>query len=181
MMIGVGGRSAAVFLDLNGTLVEPVQPASLEELAVLPVAQQAVAQLAAAGFLLPVVTVQSRIAKGYFSERAFRAWFDALRRDDLGGLGPAYVCPHRFNYDCDCKKPKTKLFEQATEELGIDQKRSFVVGDTGSDVEAAERLGARACLVRSGWGRMNEDEYGRRADAVCDGVLEAAEWIMACM
>lgn len=73
----------------------------------------------------------------------------------------------------------TKLFEQASEHFAIDRKRSFVVGDTGSDVEAAERLAARACLVRSGRGRLHEDEYGRRADAVCDGVLEPAAWIIA--
>jgi D-glycero-D-manno-heptose 1,7-bisphosphate phosphatase len=176
-MQGVTRQASAVFLDLNGTLVEPVQPRSLEELNILPGAQPAVALHA--GFLLPVVTVQSRIAKGYFSERDFRDWFDRLRTEYLSGLGPVYVCPHRFNDDCECKKPKTKLFEEAAEELGIDRTFSFVVGDTGGDVEAAKQLGVRSCLVRSGWGHLDEVEYGRSADVVCDGVLEAAEWIIA--
>jgi D-glycero-D-manno-heptose 1,7-bisphosphate phosphatase len=168
-----------VFLDLNGTLVEPVQPRSLEELTILPGAQPAVTLLLHAGFLLPVITVQSRIAKGYFSEPDFRDWFDRLRAEYLSGLGPMYVCPHRFNHDCKCKKPKTKLFEEAAEELAIDRTLSFVVGDTGDDVEAAKRFGARSCLVRSGCGHLDEFEYGQSADVVCDGVLEAAEWIIA--
>jgi D-glycero-D-manno-heptose 1,7-bisphosphate phosphatase len=173
------GRNPAVFLDLNGTLVEPVKPRALAELELFPGAQQAVARLTSAGFLLPVVTVQSRIAKSYFSERDFRRWFDELRSVRLLGLGPVYVCPHRFNHDCECKKPKTLLYEQAAEDLGIDPTQSFVVGDTGTDVDAAESLGARSCLVLSGWGRMSRDEYERRADVVCDGVLDAAEWIIA--
>jgi D-glycero-D-manno-heptose 1,7-bisphosphate phosphatase len=175
----VARRASAVFLDLNGTLVEPVQPDSLEELNILPGAQAAVALLLHAGFLLPVVTVQSRIAKGHYSEPDFRDWFDRLRAEHLSGLGPVYVCPHRFNDDCDCKKPNTQLFEQAAEELSIDRRFSFVVGDTGGDLEAAKRFGARSCLVRSGWGHLEEVEYGRSADVVCDGVLEAAEWIIA--
>jgi phosphoglycolate phosphatase-like HAD superfamily hydrolase len=75
-------------------------------------------------------------------------------------------------------KPSTLRYERAAEHLGIDPTRSFIVGDTGTDVEAAQRLGARSCLVRSGWGRLSEEEYGQRADVACDGVLEAAEWII---
>ena len=90
----------AVFLDLNGTLVMPVQANALEEYTSIPGSMEAVRMLNAAGFLCPVVTVQSRIAKGIYSEEAFRAWFSAFQRHmDAGGahlLGP-YLCPHRFD------------------------------------------------------------------------------------
>jgi histidinol phosphatase-like enzyme len=77
------------------------------------------------------------------------------------------------------QEAEDELFEQAAEELAIERTLSFVVGDTGGDVEAAKRVGARSCLVRSGWGHVDEVEYGRFADVVCDGVLDAAEWIIA--
>ena len=65
----------AVFLDLNGTLVEPLTPKRLDQLVLMPDVVGSVARLTAAGFVCPVVTVQSRIAKGVFSMEAFEAWF----------------------------------------------------------------------------------------------------------
>ncbi len=65
----------AVFLDLNGTLVSPLKPDALDDLVLLPGAAEAIARLTAAGYVCPVVTVQSRIAKGLFSSADFEAWF----------------------------------------------------------------------------------------------------------
>ena len=71
--VGMGRRG--VFLDLNGTLVEPLKPERLDEMTLIPGVVEAVARLSAAGFVCPVVTVQSRIAKGLFSLREFEIWF----------------------------------------------------------------------------------------------------------
>jgi len=65
----------AVFLDLNGTLVMPVQAESPDAYRTIPGAASAVAQLNSKGFLCPVITVQSRIAKGLYTETDFRTWF----------------------------------------------------------------------------------------------------------
>jgi D-glycero-D-manno-heptose 1,7-bisphosphate phosphatase len=70
----------AAFLDLNGTLVQPLKPEHLNELTEIPGAAEAVARLSAAGFVCPVVTVQSRIAKGLFSSAEFETWFAAFCR-----------------------------------------------------------------------------------------------------
>ena len=98
----------AVFLDLNGTLVLPVKQERLADLYPIPGAAEAVARLTHAGFVCPVVTVQSRIANGLFSADEFRRWFidfaDALRREGAEVTGP-YVCPHRYVEPCACKKP----------------------------------------------------------------------------
>ena len=64
-----------MFLDLNGTLVEPLKPERLDELTLILGVVEAVARLIAAGFVCPVVTVQSRIAKGLFSSAVFETWF----------------------------------------------------------------------------------------------------------
>ncbi len=79
----------AAFLDLNGTLVEPVRVTKLRELTVLPHAIEAVRLLNQAHFLCPVVTVQSRISKAFFSLQDFSAWFTSLRQQfDLIWLAP---------------------------------------------------------------------------------------------
>lgn len=150
----------AVFLDLNGTLVMPVQPSRLDQLEQLPGIADAISRLNRAGFVCPVVTVQSRIAKGMFSISEFESWFGTLAvglaTDGAEIVGP-YVCPHLFSVPCACEKPKTLLYERAAVEHEIDIKNSWVVGDTAPDVQAAITLNARPCLVRTGWGEHEEN------------------------
>ena len=103
----------AVFLDLNGTLVLPLKPESLDELTMIPGADVAIMRLLAADFLCPIVTVQARIEKGLFTESAFRAWFaDFFGNLRLDVKGP-YICPHRYNHSCPCEKPNSFLYDQA--------------------------------------------------------------------
>jgi histidinol-phosphate phosphatase family protein len=137
-----------VFLDLNGTLVQPLKPERLDDLTVIPGVVDAVARLSAAGFVCPIVTVQSRIAKGPFSSADFERWFArfAADLDERGArvVGP-YVCPHRFAEPCACKKPNTLLYERAALQHEINVTASFVIGDSPDDILAARRLGAQWC------------------------------------
>ena len=174
----------AVFLDLHGTLVLPLAVDSLDDLRVIAGVPQAVAKLCDAGFLCPVVTVQSRIAKGTFSEMEFREWFRRFAsqiRSSGARLSGPYICPHRFRDPCPCKKPQTLLYEQAATELDIELAASFVIGDTPSDVEAAYRFGGRGCLVQTGEGVSHTADAG----AVCPthvarSLPDAVEWILHC-
>ena len=178
---GVGMRAA--FLDLNGTLVEPVRVTDLRELTVLPRAVEAVRLLNQAQFLCPVVTVQSRISKAIFSLQDFGAWFAALQQQfHLAGaclLGP-YVCPHQRRDVCSCKKPQTPLYLRAAHEHAIDLTQSVVIGDTYDDVAAAQALGIPGCLVRSGWGKHNIEhkQADRIASVVTNDILDAARWVI---
>jgi len=148
----------AVFLDLNGTLVLPLRQESLAEIEPIPGANLAVEKLLAAKFICPVVTIQSGIAKGRFTEQEFRYWFSAF----FGGLKldvrRPYVCPHRFAEDCVCKKPNPFLYQQAAKDYGIDLSRSYVIGDTAWDVMAGKNMGGQGCLVRTGCA-VDEAEY----------------------
>jgi D-glycero-D-manno-heptose 1,7-bisphosphate phosphatase len=171
----------AAFLDLNGTLVEPVRVTDLRELKVLPHAIEAVHLLNQAQFLCPVVTVQSRISKAIFSLHDFSAWFVALQQQfHMAGahlLGP-YVCPHQGSDACLCKKPQTQLYLQAAYEHAIDLPQSIVIGDTHDDVAAAQALGIPGCLVRTGWGEHNiqHKQADRIASVIANDILDAAEW-----
>jgi D-glycero-D-manno-heptose 1,7-bisphosphate phosphatase len=173
----------AVFLDLNGTLAEPLKPERLDQLVLMPDVIGSVARLTAAGFVCPVVTAQSRIAKGLFSLEEFQAWFAGFAADlALGGaivVGP-YVCPHRFAEPCPCKKPSTLLYERAACEHGIDAAASFVIGDSSSDVRAARDLRARGCLVRTGWAvdpRVVQEAAANGA-AIVPSFKVAVDWIL---
>ena len=176
------GRNG-VFLDLNGTLVLPMKQETLAELDPIPGAVDAVARLTAAGFVCPVVTVQSRIAKGLFSADAFLGWFASfaasLRREGAEVTGP-YVCPHRYVEPCACKKPNTLLYEQAAADLGISVSDSFVIGDSPDDIRAATRLGARSCLVRTGWAADPEmvAAVDGEATLVAPSIVEAVDWVL---
>jgi D-glycero-D-manno-heptose 1,7-bisphosphate phosphatase len=173
----------AVFLDLNGTLVLPIKPQNLSELTLIEGADREVARLSAAGFLCPVVTVQSRINKGFYTLQQFLEWFSTfanlLQNANAYVLGP-YVCPHRFNEPCQCKKPSTFLYHLAANEHGIDLQRSFVIGDSVEDVCAARQFGGQGALVRTGWAA--DPAVVERASPynpyVAESLGEAVDWIL---
>lgn len=173
-----------MFLDLNGTLVTPIKVEHLNELAMIEGVDVAVARLTRAGFVCPVVTIQSRIAKGLFSVAQFEEWFGtfaaALHARGAELAGP-YVCPHRFADPCVCKKPHTVLYERAAAELGLDLPRSFVIGDSARDIEAATRFGGKGVLVRTGWAH-DEGEVTRSrpyAAFVAQSLGAAVDWVLA--
>ena len=172
-----------VFLDLNGTLVEPLKQERLDELTLIPGVVDGIARLTAAGFVCPVVTIQSRIGKGLFSLAEFQAWFaafaESLKAQGAHVVGP-YVCPHLRAEPCACKKPNTLLYDRAASDYQLVPAESFVIGDSPEDVAAARRLGARGCLVRTGWASDPAVVEKARQDAtmVADSFTQAVDWIM---
>ena len=174
----------AAFLDLNGTLVLPVKPERLSDLQPIPGAFDAVARLTRAGFVCPVITVQSRIAKGVFSLPDFVAWFERFAADAAyhGAVlrGP-YVCPHRYAAPCPCKKPQRLLYDQAIADLSLSLSESVVVGDSPEDMQAAAALGSLGCFVHTGWAAAKVLQPGVRIGAAFVGpsIVEAVDWILA--
>lgn len=144
----------AIFLDRDGTIVVDKHyasdPAGLE---LLPNALEGLRELRDLGAKLVVVTNQSGVGRGYFPAEAIEPMHARLRELLAEGeiqLDGVYVCPHAPDDGCACRKPGTALFEQAAEELGLELRASFVVGDKQSDVEAAQRVGATPILVGTG-------------------------------
>jgi D-glycero-D-manno-heptose 1,7-bisphosphate phosphatase len=172
-----------VFLDLAGTLVAPLKPKRFDQITLIPGVVEAVARLSSAGFVCPVVTVQSRIAKGLWSLSEFEIWFASfaaeLRLQGAIVVGP-YVCPRRFAEPCLCKKPNTLLYEGGAAEHQLHPADSFVIGDSPEDVRAAKRLGARGCLVRTGWATdpAAVEEAAPDASIVVNSLAEAVDWIL---
>jgi D-glycero-D-manno-heptose 1,7-bisphosphate phosphatase len=97
-------------------------------------------------------------------------------------LDGVYFCPHVPSDECNCRKPRTGMLEQAARELRLDLKSSFVVGDRHSDVELAHRAGARSILVRTGYGEgelaWHAKDWPRQPEFVAADLLDAVNWIL---
>jgi D-glycero-D-manno-heptose 1,7-bisphosphate phosphatase len=189
----VNARPApAVFLDRDGTMIEDVgYLAVLDRIIVYPWTVDAIRALNRAGLAVVVVTNQSGVARGLFTE-AFVA--DTHRHLDTrlaaGGarVDAYYYCPHHpdgsvaeYARACDCRKPGRGMIDRAARDLDLDPARSFVVGDTWLDVRLGRAIGARAILVRTGKGAAVEQRppEGVAADAVVDNLAAAASWIIS--
>ena len=137
----------AVLFDRDGTLVADVPyNGDPDRVAPMPGAREALDRLRAAGVPLAVVSNQSGVARGLVTMEQVD---EVNRRVEalLGPLGPWIVCPHGPDDGCECRKPAAGLVLRAADALGVDPARCAVVGDIGSDVEAARAAGARAVLV----------------------------------
>lgn len=148
---------AFVFVDRDGTLVEDRGfPHRIEDYARLPGAAEGLAMLASAGFGLAIVTNQSGIGRGCFTESEFER-FQAHLAADFAGAGVhfegTFHCPHAPDDGCACRKPGIALLERARRELGAALSESWVVGDHPRDAEMALRAGCRAVHVLTGRGR----------------------------
>jgi D-glycero-D-manno-heptose 1,7-bisphosphate phosphatase len=168
-------RPAAVLFDRDGTLVRDVpyngDPARVDP---MPGAREALDRLRAAGIAVGVVSNQSGVARGLVTMDEVEA---VNRRVDdlLGPLEPWAVCPHGPEDGCACRKPEPGLIRGAAEALGVEPDRCAVVGDIGSDVEAARAAGARAVLVPTARTRPDEVEA---APEVASDVGEAVELLL---
>lgn len=154
----------AVFLDRDGTIIaEKVylsDPAGVE---IVPGALGALHALRSAGFVLVVVTNQAGIAKGLYGiedYQAVAARLDEVLADAGLVMDATFFCPHHpdFTGPCGCRKPGTDLYRQASERFDIDFGASYFVGDKLTDVGAADVLGGRGILVRTGYGAELEPE-----------------------
>jgi len=116
---------------------------------------EAIAALGRAGFKVAVITNQSGVGRGLLSE----AVLDQIHSKMLEAIGKAggniagiYYCPHRPDEGCHCRKPATGMLMRLEEELGFPLTGTPLIGDTATDMELAQRVGARPILVRTGYG-----------------------------
>lgn len=148
--------AAAVFVDRDGTVIEDRHYLSDPDgVALLPGAADAIAKLNEADIPVILVTNQSGIGRGYFSESEYRAVHDRmveLLASSGAILTASLHCPHAPNREppCDCRKPKSGLFLMAAEHLGLSLADSWYVGDKMRDLEPGIAEGGRGYLIAPG-------------------------------
>jgi D-glycero-D-manno-heptose 1,7-bisphosphate phosphatase len=163
-----------VFLDRDGTIIEEKQYLSDPDgVKLVAGAAEALRDLRSAGYALVLVTNQSGIARGLFSEAAFRdvqARVDALLAGYGARLDAVLYCPHHpdFTGPCDCRKPGLGLYRRAASELDLDLATSVYTGDRLSDVLPALETGGVGYLVRTGYGAVEAAHAPSGIEVVAD-------------
>lgn len=187
-----GPLRPAVFLDRDGTINEDVgYLADLAHLTLYPWAVDAVRTLNRAGYLVVMVTNQGGIGRRMIRPE-FVGELHTVIDERLAAGGARvdgwYYCPHHpaalideLRVACDCRKPEPGLLLEAARDHGIDLARSWIVGDKWSDIQAGQRTGGRAILVRTGWGVMEEGvrPEGQTVEAICDTLAGAVASILS--
>ncbi|HTG01250.1 MAG TPA: HAD family hydrolase [Nitrospirota bacterium] len=183
----------AVFFDRDGTVNAEVGYLSdLKQLVLIPGAGKAIKRLNDAGLKVVLVTNQSGVARGYFTEEFVRethALLERMLQEEGARIDGIYYCPHHpragnssYTRECNCRKPGTGLLDQAARELDVRVDQSFVVGDKWSDVELGQRAGAASILVQTGFahddpGNVRPDRV-REPDYRAPTIGDAVDWIL---
>jgi D-glycero-D-manno-heptose 1,7-bisphosphate phosphatase len=184
-------KNRAVFLDRDGTINKDVgYPRDYRQIHIYPFAYEAIRDIRRLGFRAVVVTNQSGVGRGLIPEKSLRDIHRRLeaalgrRRARLDGI---YYCPHfiqaadpRYRRDCACRKPKPGLARRAAASLGLDLKKSYMIGDHVNDILFGLAIGAVPILVLTGHGKKTLSrlrESGPMPAHVAQNLRAAVGWI----
>lgn len=184
----------ALFIDRDGTLiVDKNYLADPDKIEFFPGVLEKLALAKRAGYKIVVISNQSGVARGFFPTTAVEAvnsrLAEEMAKHDCGPDAIRY-CPHlpdgdlpEFTSVCDCRKPQAGMIETAALELGIDVKRSFVIGDKQSDIICGHNVGGMPILVRTGKGAESEIKLPQHKSLlpylISDCLTEAIETILS--
>lgn len=178
----------AIFLDRDGVLIEnrANYVRNWSQVVIYHDAVNALSNTKLKNFKIAIVTNQSAIGRGIISLRAAQYINDELMktiRGQNGRIDGVYVCPHDPNAGCDCRKPKPGLLLQAAKELSIDLKRSWMIGDAWTDIQAGQAAGVRGTIiVKTGRGADQLSmslPMGIGNYLICDDLSQALATILA--
>ena len=178
----------AIFLDRDGTInVDKGFVYKVEDFEFLPGATEGLKILHEAGFLLIIITNQSGIARGYYTEEDFESlnsWMLTELEKHGVHITAVYYCPHlpreegeesipselkQYRINCLCRKPKLELFERAIKDFNIDLSQSFAIGDKPRDCAICEVTNCRGFLITK---NMQKDKQ------TASSLLDAAKKII---
>ena len=170
----------AVFLDRDGTIAPDVHYCRRpEDFELFPNVPETIRLFNNYGFKVVVVTNQSGIARGYFTEEILDCIHQKMEGylvESEAHIDAIYYCPHHPDDGCECRKPRTALFHKAGETLGIDFSRSYVIGDSQIDIGAGKALGCKTVLVTTGPSKGKD--IIDLPDYEAKSFEEAARWVI---
>lgn len=192
----------AAFLDRDGTLNrEKGYIRNVDDLELIPGAAEAVRRLNDAGILAILTTNQTGAARGFYGEEHILALNNRLakllKEEANARLDAVFYCPHlyknpeenrrlvaEFVADCDCRKPRTGMIDQAQKQFpDIDLANSYVFGDKATDVDLAVNAGCKSALLKTGYGERvlagKYQELKHTPDIIADNILSAVKQITA--
>lgn len=137
-------KSKALFLDRDGTInIEKDYVYKIEDFEFLPGIFELIKKYQDNGFLIIIITNQSGIARGFYTDKDFKIlndWMIQSFKSEGIKISKVYYCPHhpKITGDCSCRKPKPGMINQAIEEFNIDRVNSVLIGDKKRDILAGQ-------------------------------------------
>jgi D-glycero-D-manno-heptose 1,7-bisphosphate phosphatase len=181
-----------VFLDRDGTLNEERDfIGNPDDVRLIDGAGEAVRRLNEAGIVTCVISNQSGVARGFFTEADVERVHARLEQE-LASVGAqidrVYYCPHHpeegkppYNIVCDCRKPFPGMLRRGERDFGLDLSSCYVVGDKLADIQAGKAVGSFTILVLTGYGEMSRrmaDSGSMKPDHVVPSIVEAVDMII---
>lgn len=185
-------KNKAAFIDRDGNLI--VETGYMDDVRKVKFYSRSISALKLlkkAGYKIIVVTNQSGVARGYFTEKFVKdthSHINALLKNHGLKIDGFYYCPHhekavraKYRKDCTCRKPNTGMLKAAARKFKIDLKKSVTMGDKLSDVKLGHNAGAKGILVLTGYGRREKlkiKEKGIMPDFIARDFYSAAGWVV---
>ena len=161
----------AIFLDRDGTInVEKDYIYKCEDLVFEEGSVEALKTFKNLGYILIVVSNQSGIARGYFTEEDLKAFNDNMNeklKEESVEITEFYCCLHHpdglaeYKKVCDCRKPNNKMLEDAIKKYNIDREKSYMIGDKVSDIGAGLKSKLKTVLVKTGYGLKDMEKIDK--------------------
>ena len=166
------------------------------EFAFIPNAQKAIRELTQSGYRIIVVTNQSGIGRGFFTENALKDIHSRMVSEITktgGRIDAIYYCPHHPEAGCECRKPKPGMLMRAAREHNVDLSSAYLIGDSVTDITAGQRAGTHTLLVLTGLGQysyhhyIDTEPYGRadkadkaehRPEKIFTNLYTATRWLL---
>ena len=174
----------AIILDRDGTLIEDKNYAyKIEDVELLPGVIEGL-KLLQEDFIFFIVTNQSGIGRGYYTEQDFFKFNNHLIQiliNEKIEIIKTYFCPHLREDNCECRKPKTKYIEEIINEYGVNIKESWMFGDHPSDIQFGINAGCRTAFLTTGHGKNHIDELESlkiKPTIISNGFLSAVKELL---
>ncbi len=178
----------AVFVDRDGTITKEMgylkEPA---ELRLIPRSGEAIRLLNEKGILTIMVSNQSGVARGYFTEKTVRETHKRLKEllaEKGAHLDGVYYCPHhpefglpKYRKNCNCRKPKSGMLLRADRKFNLDLEKCYVIGDKVDDIQLSRNVGAKGILVLTGYGERSKSKK-IEPDHTAKDLYHAVLWIL---
>lgn len=150
-------KRPAIFIDRDGTLIEEVNFLSrVEDLRLFDFTKSSIQNLKNAGFLVIVVTNQSGIGRGIYTEADMHRIHEQIQIELDNGVDGFYFCPHLPTEGCECRKPSLGMINSAQADFEIDMERSWMIGDKRLDIETGSNAKLRTAMVLTGYGKQHK-------------------------
>lgn len=175
----------AIFLDRDGTInVEKDYIYKSEDLIFEEGTIEALKTFKNLGYILIVVSNQSGIARGYFTEEdlnIFNNNMNKILKKNGVEITEFYCCPHHpdgigeYKKVCECRKPNNKMIEDAIKKYNIDREKSYMIGDKTSDIGAGLKSNLKTVLVKTGYGLKDMEKVDKNETLICENLKDFSE------